>query len=68
MNSSPAEKDLEVTGDGRLNKSQQCALLVNKADYVLCCVNIMVSRLREVISFLYLVLFMNPHLYADMGP
>lgn len=60
MNSSPAEEDLEVTGDGRLNISRQCGLIVNKADYVLCHIKIMASRLREVGSFLCLILSMNP--------
>lgn len=59
MNSSLAEKDMELTGDGRLNISQQCGLIVNEADYVLCHIRIMASRLRAVISFLYLVLLIS---------
>ena len=51
MNRSPAEKDLEVTGHGRLNISWQRGLSVNKADCVLCHTEIMASRLREVFTF-----------------
>ena len=64
----PAEEDLEVTGDGRLNISRQRGPIVNKADYVLCHIKIIASRLREAIGFLYLVLLMNPYLCAHMGP
>lgn len=48
MNSSPAEEDLEITGDGRLNISWQCSFIENKADYVLCHIKIIASKLREV--------------------
>ena len=46
---SSAEKDLGVVVDNRLAMSQQCALVVKKANDILQCnKNSMTSRLREV--------------------
>ena len=57
---SSAEEDLEVLVNNRLAVSQQCVLVVKKANGILGCIKTsqvsMVSGLREVILPLYSVL------------
>lgn len=56
------ENDLGVMFDGKLNVSQQCALVVQKANCIPCCMKQIVSnRVREV-TVLLRSAFMRTHL------
>ncbi|KAK4810454.1 LOW QUALITY PROTEIN: hypothetical protein QYF61_004234 [Mycteria americana] len=65
LGSSPAERDLGVLVDGRLNRSQQCALAAKRANHILGCIkHSITSCSKEVIIPPYLALVRSPLEYC----